>query len=267
MVAFNRVSQIKRSVAVTVTEILCDYPTVSLEKQPTNSIASPRQIFSFLEFRLYTSIKIECDITSLTEMTWWAFEMIESLPDSILSDSITDILSGEYVTLPKSAERFSSPFYKYKPISGLSYTSKSEDITFEPRFFNLGLHLICVNVAMFNVPGLNATDCIYVNNVLPPLVVGINYGVRRSVRHGDILVMDATSASYDPDSQTLAQVQSPTYNASSSGLTFRMSCPFLVKKDSADQFSSDEKLLMFEENQGLFYFNTLLFRINLKHRT
>ena len=160
--------------------------------------------------------------------------------------------------LPKSAEKFSSPSYKYESIPGLSYTSKSEDITLPPRFLKLGLHLICINVAMLNVP-LNSSDCIYVQNVLPPLVAGISYGVRRSVRHGDVIVMDAVSASYDPDVQTLADVQSPTYDASSSNLKFRMSCPFVVKKDSADRVSFDEKLLMFEGDSGSFCFQVLSF--------
>ena len=250
--AFNRISRLEKQTTFNVVENLCEYPVVKVEKYSKNSVEFPRVIPSFLNFRLYTNIKINCKITTLTYINWYAYEMVKieknifGLDQPLASADDTN----DYVTLPNSAEKFSSPFYKFKSVPGLSYTSKSEDITFPPRFLKLGLHLICINVAMFNVPGLNSSDCIYINNVLPPLVAGINYGVRRSVRHGDVIAMDAFSASYDPDIQTFADVQSPTYDASSSNLMFRMSCPFVVKKDSADQVSFDEKLLMFEGNSG-----------------
>ena len=215
---------------------------MKLEKHQQNSIATPQITFSFLQFRLYTSIQINCKITSLTNTNWFAYEMIES------SEATED--DEQYAELPDSASEFSSRFYKFKQITGLTYTSNSEDITFKPRFFKLGLHLICINVAMLNVDELDATDCVYVQVSLPPIVAGINYGVGRSVHHGDVILMDAVSASYDPDIQTLEDVQDPSYNSQSSKLNFLMSCPFLVEPDSIDAMDSSEKALMFENNRG-----------------
>lgn len=257
VLAFNRVSRVEKQTTFTVVENLCEYPLVEIEKFDGNSASLPRRIPRILDFRLYTEIQINCKITSQTVINWYAYEMVETdVYNSDLIEPVTTLNDvSDYVTLPKFAERFSSYFYKYKSVSGLIYTSKSEDITFKSRFLDLGLHLICINVAMFNVPGLNTADCIYINYVLPQVVAAFNYGVRRSVRHGDLIELDAVSASYDPDIQTIAEVQNPAYNAALSTLTFRMSCPFVVKKDSADQFSSDEKLLMFEGNPGLLFFN------------
>ena len=233
---------------VITTELLCDYPQVTLEKPRENSDVNPRPIFSFLQFRLYTSIKINCKITNLYRINWYAYEMI-AITNSIFDDSQQSNAKddAEYVTLPQSASKFSSRFHKFRPIPNLSYTYQSEDITFMPRSLKIGLHLICVNVAMLNVVGLNSTDCIYIDIVLPPIVAGINYGLRRSIRHGKVVVMDAISASYDPDTQTIADVQNPSYEPQTSNLIFKMSCPFLVESDSADQVSLEEKKLMFGE--------------------
>ena len=249
MTAFNRISSVKESISVRVTEVLCEYPFVAIDKNPQNAFNSPQRIFSFLEFRLYTSISINCKITSLTDISWFAYEMIENSASS-LESSQTSNDQEKYDVLPESASKFSSRFCYYREVNGLIYTSKSEDITIQARFLNIGRYLVCVNVAMLNVDGLDTTDCVYIDIVLPPLIAGIANGVARSVKHGEVVVMDALTASYDPDVNKLTDVQNPNYNFSASNLVFRMSCPFLVNGDSADLAPIEEKKLMFGNNSG-----------------
>ena len=233
-----------------VTAILCQYPFVAIEKNRQNSVAIPQVILSFVELRLYTTIRINCKITSLTYIQWFAYEMIENIVSSF-DDSREEADLEDYDILPESAEKFSSRFYNYQEVHGLTFTSKSEDITIKPRFLKIGRYIVCVNVAMLNVEGLDSTDCIFIIIALPPLVAGIANGVARSVQHGEVLKMNALKASYDPDVNTLADVSSPFYNISSSKLVFQFSCPFVVSGDSADQTDWEVKELMFVNQSGM----------------
>lgn len=70
---------------------------------------------------------------------------------------------------------------------------------------DVGLHLICVNVAMTGIRGMNASDCIFANVVLSPLVAQFTFGVRRRVGFGQQVEMDAGSDSYDPDVHLIAK--------------------------------------------------------------
>ncbi|XP_076818399.1 uncharacterized protein LOC143464499 isoform X1 [Clavelina lepadiformis] len=244
--AFNDISQVQSSIEFAVTEILCDYPIVVLEKPNDNSVTVPRRIFSFLEFRLFSSFQIKCKLTSRTVITWYAYEMVDTLASSPLdSVGISSNDNDMYVDLPQSARKFSSERYKFKPVSGLQFTSNSEDIAIPVQFFKLGLHLVCVNVAMFKVEGIHSSDCIYLNIVLSPLVAGISYGVRRAVGYKKVIEMDAASASYDPNRQKWSDIQNPSYNANAVGLTFTWSCPFLIEKSLSIISDDDSVALMF----------------------
>ena len=119
------------------------------------------------------------------------------------------------------------------------------------QFFKLGLHLVCVNVAMFKVEGIHSSDCIYLNIVLSPLVAGISYGVRRAVGYKKVIEMDAASASYDPNRQKWSDIQNPSYNANAVGLTFTWSCPFLIEKSLSIISDDDSVALMFGGVSGL----------------
>ena len=247
--AFNQVSRIKKTIDVAVTEVLCEYPFVKIDKPIQNSILVPRVIFSFVEFRLYTSIRINCKITSLTDISWFAYEMIEN-PASPDDQTETPENSATSDFLPDLLSDFSTLGYSYKEVHGLSYTSKSEDIAFKARFLKIGIHLICVNVAMVGVEKLHSTDCVYVDISLPPLVAGFRNGVARSAQHGETIEINVLTSSYDPNVATLAEVRRPSYNYSATNLIFRFSCPFVVKGDTVDFADDEEKKLMFGGNSG-----------------
>ena len=228
---------------VTVTVLLCEYPVVKVEKLPDNSIGNPRKTLSFLDLRLYTDIRINCKITSQTVIYWCAYAMEEVDPFAIDD-------SNQYATLPDSASAYFSSLYNLIEIQGLQYTPQSEDIKIESHILRNGLHLICVNVAMLGVAGLDSTDCIYVDVMVPPIIAAFDYGVGRLVRHGDTITMNALSSSYDPDIHTLAEVQGASFDHGSSNFKFEMSCPFLVSNATDGQADLNEQVLMFTSDSS-----------------
>nr|XP_018672665.1 uncharacterized protein LOC100182818 [Ciona intestinalis] len=241
---FNSVTAVEVSIDIAVTKIICDFPTVAIEKLNENSLQNARRIFSFLEFRLFSSISIDCSLTRVTIITWQAFTIFAKTSTDIVTTEEVKEDTGEFVELPQSARKFASPNIKFKSVEGLRFTSKSEDITFKPRFFKMGPHLVCINVAMFQVPGVISSDCIFLDVILPPILAGITYGVRRAVSHGQMIEMDAGSASYDPSEESLSDAIDPNIITTSSNYTYSWSCPILLTKPLEDQ--KDEVEILFD---------------------
>ena len=232
---------------ISVTELFCEYPKVKIEKQLENSLEKPKNVLSFVDFRLYTKIEINCKVSSQTIIDWFAYAMIE------IGNSLTAMASNSmsHASLPKSANSFSSVKYKFIQIDGLQYTSQSEDIKVNSSLLSSGLHLICVNVAMAKVAELDSADCIYIRIILPNIVAGFNYGIGRSVRHGSIILMDAASSSYDPDVNTLPDIQDLSRDDTySSSFAFQMSCPYSINSSLDGQTDETEQNLMFTSNSS-----------------
>ena len=91
---------------------------------------------------------------------------------------------------------------------------------------------------MTGIRGMNASDCIFANVVLSPLVAQLTFGVRRRVGFGKIIEMDAGAESYDPDVHLMAKNGDDDQQAAyveddiKSNLTFSWSFP--LKIDSAN---------------------------------
>lgn len=244
---------------IAVTEILCDYPHVTVEKNKRNSRFQPRRVTSIVEFRLYSEIRLNCKSTNRFNVRWDAYQVF-SVETSVaglnatLEDADIDNEEEEFATLPSEAQKFSDPDIRFKKISGLQFTSKSEDIAIPRRFLPIGLYLICMNVAMDGVVGINTSDCIHVQIVLPPLVAAIEYGVRRTIGFGQIVDLNANSSSYDPNEGNTEMFNG---KLNSSTFEFIWSCPYringeeLLEEDFANY--DDELSLIFDGKQGKIF--------------
>lgn len=249
----NSISSQSASADLSVTEILCEFPSVNIEKHYTNSYEKSRRVMSFLEFRIYASVRIDCKLTSNSSREWRAFNLIPVVKTSSLTSAPEQsMLEVEFTRLPQTAQQFESDHYKLREVQGLVFSSKSEDVAIPTRFFPVGHHMVCLTVSMEGTEGINATDCVFLEIVLPPLVAAIKYGVLRAVGYGQTTLADAATASYDPDK--VSQAEADENQSLNSEFYFQWSCPYLLEDEIENEEDfidvDDEAELMFEGQLG-----------------
>ena len=205
MTGFNLISRVEAVNFAPVNEILCNIPKVRIEKSRLNAWDQPKRLLRSVSYRLYASVRPNCKLTNQMSYKWSAYYITDLSSSSLPQSGNAGTNDIQYSPLKFEERKFDEKHLRYSPVTGLKFTNTSEDISIPATFFNVGLHLICCNVAMTGVRGMNASDCMYANIVLSPLVAKFSFGVKRRVGAGKVIEMDAGSDSYDPDVQLLAE--------------------------------------------------------------